>query len=95
MKLEELKKLSAAATKEPWFAIGKEYGATHIKVVEDNDSLVVEAQEENGELIAAMRNHFDALLAVAEASKKFLQGIHGTQCDCRLCSQYRKLEELK
>lgn len=64
MKIEELRNISEAATEKPWLIIDKEV------TDKDNEWIIcTDCSPEDKKLIAHARNHFDALLDVAEAAK--------------------------
>lgn len=69
-RIDELQRLHEAATKGPWRAIGS--------LVDGDDSAYIGVAEcyrpSNAELIAAMRNALPALLRVARAARKVLDG---------------------
>ena len=80
MKLDELKKLEAAATEGPWFVSPNDapehYGAAVVDTGRVSDDLHLNAEWNDANFIVAMRNNIRALIEVAEAARAY-QLTHG------------------
>jgi hypothetical protein len=77
MKLEDLRKIEAKATEGPWRVKDKDYFPSVIGEKDLRNPYGIHICELmsydlcNAEVIAAMRNHFKALLEVAEVAKSY------------------------
>ena len=100
--LDELERLSKAATPGPWALKHKvvddlheqsNHKVNYYNVVSRLGTTVISCNWENADLkaIVLMRNHIDALIKVARAAEKCL-----TACPCDNCETMRKsLAELE
>lgn len=101
--LEELKRLSKEATPKKWVVDGwqtvtRENKAWITYMPRSLDTEIESKTEQNMQLIVAMRNNIDALIAVAELAKNFMDNMqshkHYKREDCWICLLTDAVNEL-